>query len=122
MADPHDLLSRATAWKDNTHELDKTMVDMSTLSRTWPTIVGLIAQTLILKTPNRLNDYQSAKCYVHAARAFTMDDDAPLHNIEEASKHLANLREAWKPIVALGIPGEHPRVTALAAEIEELKR
>jgi hypothetical protein len=94
------------------------MDKMSTLSESQVPLASEVAQTLLLK---RLNDYQSAKCHLYAARAHTTDHSLFSYFIEEAEDHLANKREAWKTVAAAGILGEYPQVSELAAEIEELR-
>ena len=117
MADPHNLVHRATTWEDPT-ELQKIMDEMSTLSESQIPLASEVAQTLLLK---RLNDYQSAKCHLYAARAHTTNHSLFLYFIEEAEYHLAIVREAWRTVAAAGILGEHPQVSELAAGIEELR-
>ena len=117
MADPHDLVHRATTWKDPA-QLQKIMDEMSTLSGSQVLLGSEVAQTLLLK---RLNDYQSAKCHLYAARAHIKNHAEFFYFIEEAENHLANVREAWKTVAAAGILEEHPQVSELATEIEELR-
>ena len=117
MADPHSLVHRATTWEDPA-ELQKIMDEMSTLSESQASLVTNVAQTFLL---GRLNDYQSAKCHLYAARAHIKNHAEFFYFIEEAENHLANVREAWKTVAAAGILEEHPQVSELATEIEELR-
>jgi len=124
MADPHWLAYRAMVWKDDTADLDEILADMSTFSEAHVSTVSEAAGYLLREASSsgRLNEYQIAVCRVHAARAYATNDVRFPYVIEEVKNHLANLREACKPVVALGLKEEHPRVSELAAMIEELER
>jgi hypothetical protein len=124
MADPHWLAYRAMMWRDDSADLDEIMADMSTLSEAHVSTVSEAAGHLLRKAyfGGRLNEYQIAICHVYTARAYATDDVRFPYTIEEVRKHLANLREACKPVAALGLREEHPRVSELAAMIEELER
>jgi hypothetical protein len=125
MADPHDLVRRANMWKDNPAELEDIMANMSTLSEPHVFPVAEAAGALLLQSSRggRLNEYQSATCNVYTARAYTINEsEHALDALRQASIHLASLREALKPLAALGVAEEHHQVKELATQIEELKR
>jgi hypothetical protein len=127
MADPHYLVWDVRAWEDNAAELDEIMANMSTFSKSHVSLVSQAAEVLLRKASSsssggRLNEYHTAICRVYAARSYDRNDVRFPYTIEKVRKHLANLREACKPVAALGLEEEHPRVVELAAMIEELER
>jgi hypothetical protein len=104
------------------------MDDMRTLSESQVSLVAELAKTIPVKTSpgGRLDSYQSALCCIYAVRGSTVrgstikECEAALEGIRRASVYLETLREVWKPIAALGVPEEHPRVIELATMIENL--
>jgi hypothetical protein len=133
MADPHDLVHRATTWEDDAIKLDRIMADMSTLSESQFSLVSQAARLLLLNASvggRNLNEYQSALCHVYVVRGCNMDAHTctvderthALHGIRKAGVHLETLRMALKPVAALGVLEEHQQLKDLATKIEELSR
>jgi hypothetical protein len=86
-------------------------------------LISDVARAILFKASDVLNDYQSAMCNVYVARACNSNECQRAEDyIETASVHLKSLQDISKLLAAHGVPGEHPRVTELAAEIEDLRR
>jgi DNA-binding IclR family transcriptional regulator len=126
MGDVQDLFRRATEWMNDAAELDKLMADMSASQKAQVHDVHHAARILLHNARsgfnNGLSEYQSALCHVYMARGEGVERHRQAFNsIQQAGGHFETLREAFKPLTALGIP-EHPMIEELSEKIAELRR
>jgi hypothetical protein len=125
MDDTHGLVDCVAAWDGDLAELEGMFAAMSSMSSSSeaPALVSDIARAILFKASDVLKDYQSAMCNVYAARGCNSNEAQQAEDyIEKARAHLKPLQDISGLFAARGVPGEHPRVAELAAEIEDLRR